>query len=289
MAAEPATIRGRDAATSGRARGGPRRQALSQSRDNGAAPTSDGAADGSKEYYVHENMQLRAAVQKYQALMNQTLLPLLRTVQPLVLDDAFVRGEIRRAKRLLDALDLRLRASLPSRQLHGWSCVTHTQSDAVAYDIQKRFQHVSLDVISNHIWHVYQDSAAYVQLGDLLLDHEVLRTIGDNVLVLRISTWLTSLQQAIPMYLVLYREVSSTSYTLYVATLRPDLTPSAHTFAFLGVASPDGYVSSCKGAYSLIAGSVVDADSILEQMIFSHCRFEALLKSSFKDLRLCDR
>ncbi|OQS01375.1 hypothetical protein ACHHYP_01186 [Achlya hypogyna] len=254
------------------------------------SPTDAGPAEdpcsrqlvAAKKYYVHRNMQLRALLQKYQAGLDQTL-PRMGSLRPLVLDDAFVRAQIQRAKDRLDPIQMR-GIGLVGKPVHGWDCLALTQPWAMVYDIEKHFKHLSMSVMADFLWHVYHDSATYIQLADLIIDHKVVRKIGNDIIVLMISTWLTSAAQAIPMYLVVYREQRACQYALYVATLRPDLTPNPHTFMFHGEETPQGYKSGCKGEYCLSRGVTIDADTILEQMIFSHCRFEALLRANLKEV-----
>ncbi|OQR85302.1 hypothetical protein THRCLA_10722 [Thraustotheca clavata] len=233
-----------------------------------------------KKYYVHENMQLRETLKSYEQMWENTgaFMSRIGMVRPLFLDDAFVKLQVMRVKAALDPMNLRQYIS-QGKNIQGWDCVSWTQTNILVYDIEKYFPSLSMGVMADYLWHVYQDSATYVQLADLILDHQIVRRIGDNILVIWISTWLTSIQQAIPMYLILHREQRPTDYTMYVATLRPDLEPNPHTFLFHGEQTPYGYKSTCRGMYCLTAGSTVDADMIVQQMIFCHCRFEALLKT----------
>ncbi|KAF0697700.1 Aste57867_11627 [Aphanomyces stellatus] len=241
-----------------------------------------------KRFYLAQNMQLQDALKRRQMNLVHFASLIQRNAQASLFDDAFLAYATKRTQETLRAMNLHHhREARLDRVFNGIHCVTATTGSTMHYDLHKDYVGLNHVVMGDLVWAAYQDKAMYLSLEDRAVDHEKIRTVHANMVVLGIKLWtVTNPNHILQRYLVLHRECTSERYCVTVTFLTECLSPAPHALLYElftrieATKTTDMTIKSVmRGSYSMENGSIDEANAALEVNVFAQCRFETYLQA----------
>ncbi|KAF0697079.1 Aste57867_12186 [Aphanomyces stellatus] len=235
-----------------------------------------------KRFYVAQNMQLQESLKLRQIKLIQLTHLIQRNAMALLYDDAFLTHLTRQTHAKLGAIQFCDEVE-PIAHFGGIHCKMQTANQTMNYTMFKD-HHTSLSHVDvgGLVWAALQDKAKFLSLVDRAVDHEKIRTVNSNMVVVGIKEWTVAAtpNHIVQRYLILHRECvaeHSTSVTITALTASMSVRPHAMQIEATNTADATLQIVVC-GAYCLEHDSMAEAHAALERSVFAHCRFETLLR-----------
>ncbi|KAF0697081.1 Aste57867_12188 [Aphanomyces stellatus] len=247
-----------------------------------AAPDKDRRMESliaKKRFYMAQNIQLLEAIKLREMNLGRVSNLMERNIQASLFDDAFLLYMTRQTQDKLTSLNLR---QGPEHVFNGIHCIALTSGQTMCYDLWKEYVGMDHCVMGDLAWVTYQDKSKFLSLDSRVVDHQLIRTVNANMLVITIKVWDSDTKQIVQRYLVLHRDRNHIQNLVTATVLNASLAPAPHAFFSESIkTSETSFVGSARGMISLKTGSPEEANAVVQAMLFAQCRFETYAKSGF--------
>ncbi|CAK4670800.1 hypothetical protein LEN26_011412 [Aphanomyces euteiches] len=233
-----------------------------------------------KRLYIAQNMQLQEALKVRGERLRHLATLMQRNTLSTLYDDAFLMYVTRQTQAKFESNDLRTHfQGTPPRLLNGITCMAATFGHSMDYELQKDYHGVNHYAMGDLTWVAYQDKSMYTPLVDRLLDHQNIRSVNEDMVIIATKAWSFAQPNTTHQrFHILQRERGVDRYKVTVTTLNEDLSPAPHACLFEGIVfNQTSFAVRIRGRCCLKTASPEVANATVEAVVFAMCRFETYL------------